>query len=406
VKKLLVLSIFIFAFLLYGIYLSLFQYKILVPEINSLNPPGYYDYRGVTNVHSNASTGSGSYSEILQYAKNSKLDWIILTELNQPTRPGFIEGYFQDMLVLTGGEYSYLDSRLLYYGSRSNDEPPSGQSQTQVFFADILSQVQRPQKDFVVLAHPYYARYTWKGDFPIGLNGVEVINLKSILDRTWHESKFRTLFSLFLYSFNPDIAFLNIYSNPEDELNLWDQLNKKQKIIGFAGNDTTAKVPISGEKFIKFPSYETSFGLTSNHALLQTELTGDYKKDKDKVFSALRSGQFYMSLDFLGSPKGFYAELQDNEKNYPMGSEIEIKKDLKLVVELPHGMNSPFQVNVKKDGENYSTSTSLKTILNISAPGIYRVEVRVNPKLPIPRGNRWVPWIYTNNFNIKDSTEK
>lgn len=401
-KKLLVLSLFIIGFLLYGIFLSLFQYKILVPELNSFNPPGYYDYRGVTNIHSNASSGSGSYSEILQFAKNSKLDWIILTEVNLPSRPGFIEGYFQDMLVLTGGEYSYFDSRLLYYGSKSNDEPPMGQSQTQIFFADLLSQANRSQNDFIVLAHPYYARYGWKSDFPIGLNGVEVINLKSILDKTWKESKARTLFSLLLYSFNPDIAFLNIYSTPEDELALWDQLNKKQKVIGFAGNDTTAKVPISSSKSIKFPSYETSFGLTSNHVLLQTELTGDYKKDKGKVFKALREGQFYMSLDFLGSPKGFYAEMQDAEKDYPMGSELPMKKDLKLVVELPKNMKAPFQVNVKKDGENYSTSTSLKTVLNISAPGIYRVEVRVNPKLPIPRGHRWIPWIYTNGFIITE----
>lgn len=400
-KTLLGFSIFVFAFLIYGIFLGLFQFKIILPEIDSQNPAGYYDYRGVTNVHSNASTGSGSYSEVLQYAKNSKLDWIVITEVNLPARPDFIEGYFQDMLVLTGGEYSYFDSRLLYYGSKSVDEPPAGQSQTQVYFADLLSQSKRTQNDFVVLAHPYYPRYAWKSDYPIGLNGIEVINLKSVLDKTWRESKGRTIWSLFLYSFNPSMAFLNIYSNPDDELNLWDQLNKKQRVVGFAGNDTTAKVPLSDEKYLKFPSYETSFGLVSNHVLLQTELTGDYKKDKQKIFNALREGQFYMSLDFLGNPRGFYAEVQDGDKIYYMGSEIPMKKDLKLVIELPKGMKAPFQVNVKKDGESYSTSTSNKTILNLSAPGIYRIEVRVNPKLPIPRGDRWVPWIYTNNFIIK-----
>lgn len=401
-KKLLAFSIFIFLFLFYGIFLSLFQFKIIISEIDSSNPEGYYDYRGVTNVHSIASSGSGTYPEILQYAKNAKLDWIILTEVNQPSRPEFIEGYFQDMLVLTGGEYSYFDSRLLYYGARESDEPPTGQSQTQVFFADILSQSTRAQNDFVVLAHPYYSRYSWKGDFPVGLNGVEVINLKSILEETWKDSKPRMIFSLLLYSFNPNIAFMNIFSNPSDELVLWDQLNKKQKIVGFSGNETTAKVPISDSKHLKFPSYETSFGLTSNHVLLQTELTGDYKKDKQKIFKALKDGQFYMSLDFLGSPKGFYAEVQDGEKDYPMGSTLAMKQDLKLVVELPQGMKAPFQVIVKKDGENYSTSTSNKTVLNISAPGIYRVEVRVNPKAPIPRGNRWIPWIYTNNFIITE----
>lgn len=397
-KALLSFGIFIVLFLIYGIFLSLFQFKIIQPEIEIANSSHYYDYRGVTNVHSNASTGSGSYSEILRYAKKSKLDWLIITEVNQPNPPEFIEGYFQDMLVMTGGEYSYFDSRLLYYG---NTIPPVGTSQTQVFFADILSQDARPN-DLIVLAHPYYSRYGWSGEYPKGLDGVEVINLKSVLDKTWKESKARTLFSLLLYSFNPNIAFMNIYSNPDDELVLWDQLNKKQNTIGFAGNDTTARVPISDKKYLKFPSYETSFGLLSNHVLLQAELTGNYKSDSQKVFEALQKGQFYMALDFLGSPKGFYAEIKSADTTYPIGSSIEMKDDLSLIIEMPQGINAPFQVNVKKDGEQYSTSNSVKTVLNISAPGIYRIEVRVNPRVPIPRGSRWVPWIYTNSFTIKD----
>lgn len=397
-KILLSFSIFIVLFLIYGIYLSLFQFKIILPEIESRNSSLYYDYRGVTNVHSNASTGSGDYTEILRSAKKSNLDWLILTEVNQPSPPEFIEGYFQDMLVMTGGEYSYFDSRLLYYGS---DTPPVGTSQTQVFFADILSQSNRIN-DLVVMAHPYYSRYVWSGDYPKGLDGIEVINLKSVLDKTWKESKGRMLFSLLLYSFNPNIAFMNIYSSPDDELVLWDQLNRKQKTIGFAGNDTTARVPISDTKFLKFPSYSTSFGLVSNHVLLEAELTGNYKSDSQKVFEALQSGQFYMALDFLGSPKGFYAEVRSGDSVYPIGSKIKMKDNLSLITEMPQEMSAPFQVNVKKDGEHYSTSTSVKTVLNISAPGIYRIEVRVNPRVPIPRGSRWVPWIYTNTFTIED----
>lgn len=402
-KTLLVISISISLLLFYGIYLSLYQFKIIQQEIAPSNPQGYYDYRGVTNVHSKASSGSGSYSEILQYAKNVNLDWIIITELNQPSRPEFIEGYFQDMLVLTGGEYSYLDSRLLYYETRSSDNPPQGQSQTQVFFADILSQSNRVQNDFVVLAHPYYSRYSWKGDFPVGMNGIEILNLKSILEATWKESKPRTILSLLLYSFNPSLAFLSVFSSPEDELVLWDQLNKKQRIIGFAGHDANAKVPITSQKYLEFPSYETSFGLASNHLLLEAELTGDYKKDKQKVLKALFDGQFYMSLDFLGSPKGFLAEMKAHDKNYPIGSKVPLSDNLMLQVQLPSGMKAATRVIIKKDGETYSESNSAFTNLNISAPGVYRVEILVNPKVPIPKSIKWVPWIYTNNFTVVES---
>jgi hypothetical protein len=399
VKKIFLISLLVFASLFYGIYLSWYQFKIRLPG-GEISASPYYDYRGITNVHSNASTGSGSYSDILKYAKAAKYDFIIFTEVNLPARPFFIEGSFQDMVVLVGGMYSYFDARLLYFGGES-DTPPVGQSQTQVFFADLLSQAHSIDNGLVILAHPFYNRFSWKGDYPPGLDGVEILNLKSILAKTWKESKFKTLSSLFIYMFNPNLAFLNIYSNPSDELVLWDQLNRKHSVVGIAGNDTHAKVPLWGEKFIKFPSYEASFNLVSNHILTQTELTGDFKNDKNKILKALKSGQFYFALDLLGNPKGFYTEIRDDNRALPLGSHLKLKKNTKLIVEMPQGMQAPFQINVIKDGEVFFTSTSQKTSMSVSAPGHYRVEVRVNPKAPLPGISKWIPWIYTNNFYVE-----
>lgn len=386
--------------LFYGIYLSIFQLSIIKSEISLENPPGYYDYKGITHVHTKASTGSGTYSEVLKAGKNTKLDFITFTDVNLSNRPHFIEGYYQGMLVLAGGEYTYFDSRLLFYGG-SEDQPPQGQTQTQVFFADKLSQTENPYLDWLVLAHPFYARYKWEGHFPPGLKGIEVLNLKSILQYSWQENKLTTILSVLIFPFNPTLGFLKVFNHPTDEILLWDQLNEQKKTIGFAGNDTTAKISLPGDKLIKFPSYESSFNLISNHLLLQSELTGDFKKDKKKVLTGLKDGQFYMSLDLLGSPKGFLAEIRDAKgKSYPMGTRTFLRKNLKLRVLLPQQIKTNFQVRIIKDGEIYATSTSRETEIEINTPGVYRAEVRVNPKLPLPNGSRLIPWIYSNPFYI------
>lgn len=398
-KKLFVFSIFIFLILFYGIYLSWYQFKIRATG-GELSSSPYYDYRGITNVHSNASTGSASYSEILKSAKNLKYDFIIFTEVGIPSRPFFVEGVFQDIIVLAGGMYPYFDSRLLFYGG-TPDEPPAGQSQTQVFFADLLSRQHSLDEGLVVLAHPFYGRFSWKGDYPPGLDGVEVLNLKSVLEKSWKENKLRVISSLFIYMFNPNLAFLNIFSNPTDELVLWDRLNKNHHVAGYAGNDTNAKIPLGDDRFIKFPSYETSFNLVSNHILTQTELTGDFKNDKNKILTALKNGQFYFSLDLLGNPNGFYTEIQDGKRVFPLGSTIKLGQKTKLFISLPHDLRTPFQINVLRDGESFYTSTAKETTLNITTPGNYRIEVRINPQVPLWGVNKWIPWIYTNNFFVK-----
>lgn len=386
--------------LFYGIYLSLFQIQILHEHISTEHPHGYYDYRGVTHVHTATSSGSGTYDEILEYGKASNLDFIIFTDLNQTQKPEDVEGYYQGMLALAGGEYSYLDSRLLYYGGPANN-PPEGQIQTQIFFADLLSQGKLSASEFLVLSHPFYARYRWQGEIPPGLRGIEILNLKTILQNSWENRKLTTILSVLIFPFNPTIGFLKILNHPSEELLLWDRLNQKMPSIGFAGNDTNAKIPITGSRFIRFPSYESSFNLISNHILLQSELTGDFSKDREKVLNALFNGQFYMSVDLISSPKGFMAEIQDKQGHtYPMGSQVSLKKGLNLKVSLPQQIKTNFSVRVLKDGEVYATSTSKLTEIEISSEGVYRIEVRVNPKLPLPKGKRLVPWIYSNPFFI------
>ncbi|MCB0412063.1 MAG: hypothetical protein KDD22_06020, partial [Bdellovibrionales bacterium] len=157
--------------------------------------------------------------------------------------------------------------------------------------------------------------------------------------------------------------------------------------------------------WISFPSYESLFAIGSNHILLRSELTGNGKADREKVLHALKAGQFYFSIDLLGNPKGFNAFIIDKKssKIYLMGSEVSLKPGMELQVRLPGAPFVPFDIDIYRNGERILTSNSHVTQLAIHEPGVYRVRVRVIPTFPLPDGKKWIPWIYSNPFYVKES---
>lgn len=390
-----------FIYLIYGLFLSRFELRIIPVELVSNNPKGFYDYKGVVNVHSNLSTGSGDFDQIIRSAQRADLDFIFITDLNDFDPPNHLEGYHNKLLVFIDGEYSYLNSRLLNLDAVSADHL-RGLGRSQVLFADLLSQKGRnSESGMFILSHPFKPGYKWSGDYPIGLDGLEIINLKSIWQQAWLNSKASFLWTLLVFPFNDRLALMRLFHDPLKEITLWDQLSSRHPLIGIAGSDAESKVRITSDTFLKFPSYETLFSLVSNHILLKSELTGQTQGDRKKITQALRKGQFYMSLDTLANPRGFNAVIQDREgKIHGMGSTLPWQKGHELIVTLPRKPNAPFDVVIYKDGEEMMISTSQETRLTLHEPGVYRVKVRVIPTFPLPDGKKWVPWIYTNPFYI------
>ena len=155
-------------------------------------------------------------------------------------------------------------------------------------------------------------------------------------------------------------------------------------------------------RILEVPSYQTLFDIMKTHLLLKSELTGNFEVDKAKIYSALKAGQFYMSLDLLANPKGFSTYLKTAYgQQHLMGSTLSFKKNLNLVIELPSKPLVPFQVLIYKDGDRILTSTSVKTTFPVLEPGSYRVVVKLRVLLPIPDGKKWIPWIFTNPILIE-----
>lgn len=389
-----------FAYLVYGLYLANYDVRILSEDLAAESPRGYFDYRGVTNVHTRLSSGTGDATQVIAAAQEAGLDYLSITDLNVFTPKRTPPVYHGSMLVMTDGQYSYSNSRLLNLGARDVRHVQS-LGRAQVSFADMLSQPTRdPAAGLLVLSHPLKGRSRWSGEYPPGLDGIEIINLKNVWQEAWVNTKLSFLFNMFVFPFNERLGLLRLFTSPDEELRIWDELSRARPVIGLAGADADQRLAV-GSSSLKFPSYQTLFSLVRNHLLLRSELTGNPTGDADKITAALRDGHFYVSLDILGNPKGFNAVIRTREgQTHQMGATIKYAEGLLLEVALPQKPRVPFDTVIYRNGERLITSNSQVTQYYLNEPGVYRIMVRVIPTLPLPDGKKWIPWIFTNPFYV------
>lgn len=394
-------TVLVIIFFIYGFYVSQTDVLIIPPEIEQENPLGYYDYKGIANVQTNLSQGSSSPTEVASEALKADLDFLILTDVNQLEPAELLNSYFGKLLVMSEAEYSFLDSRILFI-SDSGARSFNAFSDINLFLTDILSQPATQSRDGIAIhAHPFdRGGPTWTGPYPTGLQGLEILNPKSIAGRAWANSKLDVLWSSLFYFFNSKYAFLRLFREPHEELSLWDSISEDRPFWGFAGANASARAVPLADYLVRFPSYQKSLEIVSNHVILPSELTGSYQKDRSKIIKALKSGQFYFSVDLLGNPKGFNVVVLDGEKTHLMGSKMTFKPGLKLHARLGRAPEAFYEVVLIRNGQREKTENGPELKFDIKEPGTYRIIVRVSPLLPLPDAKKWITWIYSNPFFV------
>ncbi|MBC85531.1 MAG: hypothetical protein CL677_00005, partial [Bdellovibrionaceae bacterium] len=223
-SKKLFATYFIFFIFIYIMYLAFYYPQITTEPVEYPETRQLYDYRGVTHTHSSLSSGSGNIDDIAAAAQAAELDFIYITDLNDFDRSSKNkEGVYGNLLLFVAGEYTYLDSKFLNYHNTTN-EHLSSVGRIQLGFSELLEQKNRPlDKGIFVLSHPLKPGYKWDGNIPEGMDGIEVINLKSQWQQWWEASKTSFLFTSLLYPINGRLAFIRLLQRPIKNIRLWDQ---------------------------------------------------------------------------------------------------------------------------------------------------------------------------------------
>ncbi len=384
-------------YLTYGLIISQVKIRPETKTNQKILPTKTYDYKGVLNVHSQEGSGKGTVPEILKAAYDANLDFLVFTESTFANENTSKDRYEENLLVLHGREYTYLKSRILLIDPTFEYSQITSAGDAHLFLSDYL---ENNRQGYVVLKHPTKQGYEWEGEFASGLDAIEIISLRSQWRESWDLSKWNFISSLLMYPFNSEYAFLNIYQAPDKNLKLWNTIAENRKIVGLIGSDAKSKLKLFGDNFLRFPTYKQLFLLSSNHVVLNSELTGQLQGDSEKIMDAFKSGQLYFSLDFLGNPKGFnFFGKTKAGGTIVMGQDLNLKNSELCFTE-------PETLIPKTWAVLYHKGQKLKSFQKASCfkpklSGRYNLIYYRKIQRPWPFKALTVPWIYSNFIYVK-----
>lgn len=346
-----------------------------------------FEYVGALHIHSTFSDGSGEVKEIAEFANESGLDFIILTDHNtlRALHEGF-EGWYGRTLLLVGCEINDKQNKNHYLALGINE---------------TLS-TRFPAKEYVkkikemggigFLAHPHEKRnlmkehppYPWTEWDTEDFTGIEIWNHMS----EWMEGL--TDQNKYNYFVHP---LKSIISPPEETLKVWDELNQKRKVVGIGGVDAHAhKINVLGfVEFEVFP-YKVLFKSIRTHILIDEKLVASSDKEnvnfsKENIYKALSSGRCFISNFYHGDAKGFQFTAENGKDVYQMGDSVELDKKIKLKVSSPISGST---IKLIRNGKEMAQIIGSDVEFEVSEKGVYRVEVYQNQSA----------WIFSNHIRI------
>lgn len=324
---------------------------------------------GVMHVHSIHSDGGESFAAIAEKAARAGLDFVVMTDHGNPSRPD--EPAPADPVFIVGSEVTTDAGHLLAVG----DSVPTYNYSPEPIEAvrDVAS-----QGGFSVIAHPMNERIPWTEWPPPPADGMEVINA----DSEWRETTRATLArTLPLYWLNPVYFHLRLLHYPRAPLRAFDHEASLRRILLFAGLDAHNNIRLSPEKSLHFPDYLPLF------RTLRLRIPGGVARTRENIVEALRRGAFYVSLDGLASGSGFDFTATVSGRTYRMGDVVDAGT-ISLRVVSPKGS----RLRLLHNGREIAASSSGSLTADVSMPGAYRAEAY---RLDQPFDPE-LPWILSN----------
>jgi len=346
----------------------------------------YIEFRGAAHIHTLFShDGHGTPEEVIKIAKEIGLDFIVISDHNlmgawdlsrerAGTKP----------LLVVGNELSTDAGHLLAYNLNSRSD---------AFPDEHRLAIKKVREDggIAVIAHPTRRKTPWR-DFAVkGIDGIEIMNFE---DSIFSASRLKILSILPQGFINQRGAFASISEYPAEGIRLWDELNRKQKTVGFAGTDA------HGPLIFGFPAYRHLLGTVGIHIVARK--TPEMPFIKKLLEESFRNGNFYVSIDGIAISRhiDFRLVRRDNT-SLLMGNETDFilpGDNLVFTASLPEGSVT----KLVKDGVAIKTFTGDKFTYPLSEPGAYRIEVII-PKEHNPY-RKDKTWIITNHIYIKNKT--
>ena len=341
---------------------------------------GYYEYQGAIHIHTTDSDGNASLEEVARLAEETGLDFIMLSDhMTLRSRQAGKEGFYGKTLALIGYEHNDPEDCNHYLLFNIDDVLPAEMT------AQEYVKAGNDKGALGIIAHPDEVRprtgkfpsYPWLAWDADQFDGIEIWNQMS----EWMEKL--TPFNKLKMIFSPR----KFMKSPTDRvLQIWDDANRRRKIVGIGGVDAHAfPYKIGPFKIIIFP-YKVQFRSIRNYLLLKEELSKDPGRAAHQVYSALKEGNVFIANCRWGDASGFSFTAKRGEERVISGGRLESHQDSVINVSLPQ------RGSIRLFADGICVSQTKSDSLNYMPlhNGLYRVEVYKGSK----------GWIFSNHIRI------
>jgi hypothetical protein len=365
-------------------------------------------------VHTNASCGSGTLSQVIAAARTADLSFLAVSDHNIAMSSAAVAAADPpEFAVIDGEEVSTSSGHYLALGI--NDAWPRGAS----YDARSLMASTRKAGAVNFIAHPYGLRDQWRDWSLPDYDGMEIFNDDAI----WRKNTIFDLLNAFiLYPVDSRLALLRLARTPHENLTRWDQLQQSRPVAGICGSDAHAAINMSGHIVARFPGYLSVFSLIREHALLPpTPATDAGETSAASILAALKNGNSFCSVDALypadgftetvtapaatilaatGRNSGSTANLASGTATVGPGNSIPYTPGATFHVAVPAGATNPM-LRVLRDGHEIARQQTSTLDLPLPGPGHYRAEAYLRQP-GLTGWHRWTLWIVPNPIHVTD----
>lgn len=310
---------------------------------------------GAYHIHTNRSDGSGSIDDVVRAAAAAGLQFVVITDHGTAATPPETPAYRLGVLVIDGVEISTRDGHVVALGLRDGSPYPLGGEAR-----DVIEDVHR-MGGWTVAAHPDSpkADLRWRGP---ATDAVEWINA----DSEWRDDNrpLRLIQAGLHYLVRSPEAVASLFDRPQASIRRWDSWARTRHVPGLAAVDAHARIgldeqsePRATRTIFARPSYADMFRTLAQAVWLDQPLSGDGATDAGRILTALQSGRTYSVVSAIASPAVLQVTTSDSQME-------------------AHVPGAPLAVvSIWNRGREVASGTG-RVVTALTAPGLYRVEVR------------------------------